>query len=173
MFCHFFFPCSDCFGFGKTVFVQVSGTGCQFVVEAVDIIVQHTFHRIVGSDFRHRVLDILYPFRRVSLAVSCIISRDDLCFQCMVDSSGIQLVLILLVFVSTFVGQCPTCTRFVTFVPPSVQYGEVQDTVHLSFFTRRTGCFQRTGRSVQPNIDTCDQVTGQTHIVVFQEDDLS
>ena len=153
--------------------MQVSGTGCQLVVEAVDIVVQHTFHRIVGSDFGHRILDVLDPFGRVALAVSCIVSRDNLCFQYVVDSSGIQLILILLVFVSTLVGQCPTCTLFVTFIPPSVQYGEVQDTVHLCFFAGCTGCLQRTGRSVQPNIDTCDQVTSQTHIVVFQEDDLS
>ena len=78
-----------------------------------------------------------------------------------------------LVLISTFFGQCPTCTFAVTFKPPSVEYREVQYTIHQRFLTRCTGCFERTGRSIQPDINSGHQTTGQLHIVVFKEDDLT
>ena len=50
---------------------------------------------------------------------------------------------------------------------------ELDNTVHQSLFTGCTGCFQRTSRSIQPNINTGNQTTRQLHIVVFEEDDLT
>ena len=83
---------------------NMSGTSSQFVIETILIIVQHTFHRIIRSDLGDRVLDILDPVRRVTLAVLSVVSRDDLSFQAMVDRSRIQLVLVLLVLISTLVA---------------------------------------------------------------------
>ena len=117
----------------------MSGTSSQFVIETILIIVQHTFHRIIRSDLGDRVLDILDPVRRVTLAVLSVVSRDNLSFQAMVDRSRIQLVLVLLVLISTLVGQCPTCAFYVTLIPPTVKNGEVQYTVHLGFLTGSTG----------------------------------
>ena len=120
-----------------------------------------------------RVLDSLHPAFRISLLVTCIVKRQDFSFQQAVDCSSIQLILVFLILVSTFFSQCPSGSFTVTFQPPSVKYRQVYNTVHQSFFTGSTGSFQRTSRSVHPDIYTRNQTTSQFHIVIFKENDLT
>src|SRR5699024_9864192 len=61
----------------------------------------------------------------------------------------------------------------IAFQPPTVEYGEVYNTVHQRFLTGSTGCFERTSRSIQPDIYTGYQTASQLHIIVFQEDNLT
>ena len=167
------FPCGDLLSHLIVVRTDVSRTSSQLVVETIVVVVEHTLHRVVRSDLGDRVLDILDPVRRVTLAVLSVVSRDDLSLQHVIDRSRVELILILLVLVSTLVGQCPTGALNVTLIPPTIEDREVQYTVHLSLLTRCTGSLQRTCRCVQPNINTRDQAASQTHIVVLEEDDLT
>ena len=124
-------------------------------------------------NLRDRILDGSNPAFRISLLVACIVQRQDFLFEDAVNGSGIQLVLVFLVLVSTFFRQRPTCTFTVAFQPPSVEYGEVYNTVHQRLLTGSTGCFERTCRSVQPDIHTRYEAACQLHIVVFEEDNLT
>ena len=148
-------------------------TFSQFVVEFLEVIVHHTLGREARSDLRYGVLDILYPLRAITLTVTSVIQRNNLRLQHLIDGSSIQLVLVRLVLIRTMFGQGPTCTFYVTFVPPTVLHREVQHTVHLRFLAGCTGSLKRTGRRIQPDIHTTHQTFSQTHIVVLQEDNLT
>ncbi len=61
----------------------------------------------------------------------------------------------------------------VAFVPPAVEYREVEHAVHFSLFARCARCFQRTGRGVQPDVYAGNKALGHNHIVVLEEYYLS
>ena len=86
------------------------------------------------SDEVHRVLHRLYPTIGVGLAVALEVERYDLLLKKVVDRRSVELVLKRLVSEGTLVGERPTSTLAVAFVPPSVEDGEVEDTVHLGLF---------------------------------------
>ena len=142
-------------------------------VEAVEVIVHHTTHRIVRCDEVHRVLHRLYPAIRIGLPFTIEVEWYDLLLQKVVDRRSVELVLQRLVAVGTLVGECPTCALAVAFVPPAVEDREIEYTIHLCLLTRRTRSFERSCRSVHPDIDPCDELARQTHIVVLEEDDLT
>ena len=145
----------------------------EFVVELLEIVVDHALHGETRGDLRHGVLDILDPLGAVALAVLRVVKRDDLVLEHLVDRSGIELILVRLVLVGAFLGQSPSCAFYVTLVPPSVFDREVEHAVHLCFLAGRTGCLQRAGRRVEPDIHTGDEAFRETHIVVLEEDDLT
>ena len=90
-----------------------------------------------------------------------------------VDVGRIEFVLLSLILVGTLVGESPTCAGAITFVPPSVEHGEVDDTVHQGLFTRGSGGFERTGGRVHPDIDAADETACKLHVVVVEENDLT
>src|SRR3712207_5869820 len=79
----------------------------------------------------------------------------------------------LLILISTLIGQGPTGSLAIAFQPPAVQYGEVYHTVHQRFFTGCPRCFQRTCGCVQPYIYSRNKAAGQLHVVVFEENNLA
>ena len=117
---NFFLPSSYFLSLGTTVGSQHLETFGLLDVELVVIVVQLTLHCIVGSNLCDGVLDSLHPTFRISLLVACIEQRQNFLLKNAVDSSGIELVLMFLVLVSTLFSQRPTCTFTVTFQPPSV-----------------------------------------------------
>ena len=170
---HILLPSGDLFG--NLVFVchQEVVTLREFVVELLEIVVDHALHGETRGDLRHGVLDILDPLGAVALAVLRVVERDDLALEHLVDGSGIKLILVRLVLVGAVLGQRPACALYVTLVPPSVLDGEVEYAVHLRFLAGRTGSLERTGRRVQPDIHTGDEAFSKAHIVVLEEDDLT
>ena len=63
--------------------------------------------------------------------------------------------------------------KSIAFVPPSIENREVQYTVHLGFFAGCTGSLERTGRRVQPDVDTGNKTFCNNHIVILEEDNLA
>ena len=105
----------------------------EFVVELLEIVVDHALYGETRGDLRHGVLDILNPLGAVALAVLRVVERDDLVLEHLVDGGGIELILVRLVLVGAVLGQRPACALYVTLVPPSVLDGEVEHAVHLRF----------------------------------------
>ena len=130
---NFFLPCCEFLGFGIVVGSQCLEAFCFLGVELAIVIVQLTLHCVVRRNLRDGVLDGSDPAFGISLLVACIVQRQDFIFQNTIDSSSIQLVLMLLVLISTFFCQRPSCTFTVAFQPPSVEYREVHNTIHQSF----------------------------------------
>ena len=128
-----FLPCGNFFCFSIVVSYQFFETFSFFGIEFRIVIIQLTLHSIMRSYLSNRVLDSLHPTFRIALTVTCIVQRQDFIFQNTIDSSSIQLVLMLLVLISTFFCQRPSCTFTVAFQPPSVEYREVHNTIHQSF----------------------------------------
>ena len=155
------------------VSVQTSRTLCQLRVEAVEVIVHHAAHRVVRSDEVHRVLHRLYPAIGVGLAVTLEVERYDFLLEEVVDGRRVELVLQGLIGEGALVGECPTSTLAVAFVPPSIEDGEVEDAVHLGLFARSTRGFEGARRCVHPDVYAGDEFAGQAHVVVLQEDDLT
>ena len=152
--CYVLFPCSDLLGYLIVIGHKEGMTFRQFVIELIEIVIDHTLHRETRCDLGDGLLDILYPLRTVTLGVLRIVQRNDLLLKHGVDSSGIELILVRLVLIGAMLGECPACTFYIAFIPPSVFDGEVKYTVHLRFLTGRTGSLQRTGRSIEPDIHT-------------------
>ena len=170
---HILFPSSNLFGFLEVIGLEQRVTFSEFIVELIEVIVHHTLGREARSNLRHGVLDILYPLRAVTFTIARIVQRNNLGLEHLVDGCSIELVLVSLVLVCTMFGQSPTCTFYITFVPPTILDGEVKHAVHLGFLTRCTGSLERTGRRIEPDIHTTNQTFSQTHIVVLEEDNLT
>ena len=173
LFNYLFLPSGNFFGLGVVVGSQQMETLGFLVVELLEVVVELTLHRIVRSNLGDRILDRLDPAFGIALLVACIVERQDLGLKDAIDSSSIQLILMFLILISTFLSQSPTGTFTVTFEPPAVEYGEVDNTVHQSFFTRRTGSFERTGRRIQPDIYTGNKTARELHVVILEEDNLA
>ena len=170
---HLFLPCSDFLGLGIIVGSQQVETLGFLVVELGEIVVELTLHRIVGSNLSNGVLDGLDPTLGIPLLVAGIEERQDFSLQNAVDSSCIELILMFLILISTLFGQRPAGTFAIAFKPPAVEYGEVDYTVHQSLLAGCSGSFERTGRCVQPDVDTRYQATGQLHVIVLKENNLT
>ena len=127
----------------------------------------------MGSDEVHRVLHRLHPAIGVGLAVTLEVQRYDFLLEEVVDGRRIELVLQRLVSEGALVGECPTSTLAVAFVPPSIKDGEIEDAVHLGLFARSARGFEGARRRVHPDIYAGDELAGQTHVVVLQEDNLA
>ena len=120
-------------------------------------------------------LDILYPFRTVAFRVLGEIEGYDFVLKHRVDGGCIEFILLALVGESAFVGESPSglLVETVAFIPPAVEYREVEHAVHLGFLARSAGCLQRTGRGVEPDVDTGNKTLGHNHVVVLKEYDLA
>ena len=75
--------------------------------------------------------------------------------------------------VGALVGERPSCTGTITFIPPSVEHGEVDHTVHECLFARCAGGFEGAGGGVHPDVDTAHEAARQLHVVVVEEDDFT
>ena len=126
LFNYLFLPSGNFFGLGVVVGSQQMETLGFLVVELLEVVVELTLHRIVRSNLGDRILDRLDPAFGIALLVACIVERQDFGLEDAIDSSSIQLILMFLILVSTFLSQSPTGTFTVTFEPPAVEYGEVQ-----------------------------------------------
>ena len=123
---------------------------------------------------RDRVLHGLHPTFAVALrCAAAVVERNDFVFEQAVDGSSIEFVLLTLVLVSAHIGECPTCTFAVAFVPPTVEYREVDNTIHECLLARSTRGFERTCGGVHPDVHTAHETTSQLHVVVVEEDDLT
>ena len=171
--CNGFLPLSNLLGQTVVIGRNLCKAGCLLIIELAVIVIQLTLHRIVRSDGCDRVLDDLNPIGAEALLVLLIIERHDLMLEQRIDCSCVKLILIALVLVGTLLRECPTGTLTIAFNPPTVKHGEVDHTVHLSLLTGCTRCFERTGRRVHPDVHTRNQATGQLHIVVLEEDNLT
>ena len=127
----------------------------------------------MGSNLSDAVLHRLHPTLGIALSVATVVERNNLVLQEAVDGSSIELVLLILVLIGALVGQSPSCTGAVAFIPPAVEHGEIDNTVHQSLLARCSGSLKRTGRGVHPDIHTADQTASQLHIVVIEEDNLA
>ena len=126
------------------------------------------------SDLRDRVLHGLHPTFAVTLrGAAAVVERNDFVFEQAVDGSSIEFVLLTLVLVSAHIGECPTSTFAIAFIPPTIEYREVHNTIHQSLFTRSTRSFERTCWSVHPNVYTTHEAASQLHVVVVEEDNLT
>ena len=173
LFNYLFLPSGNFFGLSIVIGSQQMETLGFLVVELLEVVVELTLHRIVRSNLGDRILDRLDPAFGIALLVACIVERQDFGLEDAIDSSSIKLILMFLILVSTFLSQSPTGTFTVTFEPPAVEYGEVDNTVHQSFFAGRTGSFERTGRRIQPDIYTGNKTARELHVVILEEDNLA
>ena len=137
------------------------------------VVGEHT----IGSELRcylaNGILDKVAPLYGDTITVLVIVSRSYLVFYDIVYQLGIQFVLVLLVFVSTFLREHPAGILAIALYPPAVQYTEVHYPVHSSFFPTGTRGFQRACRSIHPYIHPLDKCTRQVHIVVGEEDNFA
>ena len=102
-----------------------------------------------------------------------VIQWQDVMLQQIIDGFGIQLVLVLFILISTFIGQCPSGILAVSFIPPTVQHGEIKHTVHQCLLARRTRSFCQPRRGIHPDIHTRDKMARQVHVVILQEYDFT
>ena len=143
------------------------------VVEARVVVVELALHRVEGGDLRDGILHGLHPSFAETLGVAAVIERDDLIFEQTVDVGCVEFVLLTLVLVGTLVGKCPTGAGTITFIPPTIEHGEVDHAVHEGLFARRSGGFEGTRGGVHPDIDAADETTCELHVVVVEENDLT
>ena len=73
--------------------MQASRALGELRVEALEVIVHHATHGVVGSDEVHRVLHRLYPTIGVGLAVALEVEGYDLLLEKVVDRRSVELVL--------------------------------------------------------------------------------
>ena len=125
------------------------------------------------SHLSNRVLHCANPALAVALRIAGIIERKNFVLKQTVDSSCIQLVLLLLVLVSTLLGESPASTLAIALEPPTVEHGEVHNTVHQSLLTRSTTGLERTSWSVHPDVHTSHKAASQLHVIVLKEDNLA
>ena len=96
---HVLFPSGEAFSQFVVIRHEESVSFRQFVIELIEVVVDHTFHSEARCDLGDRVLDILYPLGAVAFGVLSVIERDDLVLEHLVDGSGIELILVRLVLV--------------------------------------------------------------------------
>ena len=166
-------PCCDLLGELVVVGSKLAST-CSFLgVEAIVVVVELTTHGEVRSDLVETVLDGLYPVGRIALAVLGEVQRNNLGLEHGVDGLSIELILERLVLERTLVGKSPTCALLVTLVPPAVEDGEVQGTIHDGLLARSTGSLQWTSWGVHPDVATRNETLGNIHVVVLDKDYLA
>ena len=117
-------------------------------------------------DVEHRALDIVYPAIRAASGHVGIVSGYDLLLYEVVDRHRIELILQMLIDVGRLCRECPAGTLLVPFVPPAVQHGEIEDSVHLCLFARSTRGLHEARRVVEPYIDAWDKRLGKRYVVV-------
>ena len=124
-FCHYRFPFRYFTCFSEIISNNHISTFIHRIVEFRDIVINHPLHSEARSNFCDGLFDILYPFRGITFSILSEIERNNLVFKHRIDSSGIELILISLVFVSTFFRKSPTGAFHVTFKPPTIENREV------------------------------------------------
>ena len=145
----------------------------QFVIELAVVVVKLPLHCIVRRNLCDAVLDNANPSFAVALGVPVVIKRHNLVFEQTIDGSSIQLVLIFLIGICALVGQRPTCTLAIAFIPPAVHDRKIHNAVHQCFLARRTACLERSCRRVHPDVHATHQTASQLHVVILEEDNLA
>ena len=78
----------------------------------------------------------------------------------------------LLVLVSTLLGQCPAGTLTISFEPPAVLHAEVNDAIHLGLLSAGAAGLKGTCRGIHPDIDTAHETAGKQEVIVLHENNL-
>src|SRR5262249_45760568 len=88
---------------------------------------------------------------------------------------GARLDLVLVVLVGELLpgADSPAIIAPVALVPPAVEYAEVEPAVDADFHATGPARLQRPAGGVQPNVYSLDQVPGQVHVVVLEENDAA
>ncbi len=168
-----FLPESNLLSFLVVVGEENLSTLCKRSVELRIVIIELTLHRIMRSHLSNRILHGANPTLAVTLSVTSIVKRKNFVLEQTIDSSSIELVLLFLVLISALLCESPSSTFTITFEPPTIEHGEVDNTVHQSLLTRCTTCLEWTSWSVHPNIHTSHKAASQLHVVVLKEDNLT
>ena len=168
-----FLPCSKLASFGAVGGAEVVETACQRVIETGVVIVELTLHGVVRSYLGNAVLHHLYPALAEALRATSVVKGKDFILEHAVDGGGIKLVLIVLIGVGATLGQSPTSSLTIAFIPPAVLDGEVNNSIHQRLFAAGARGLLRTGGRVKPNIHAADKTTSEVHVVVLKEDNLS
>ncbi len=145
----------------------------ELVVETVLIILYHAFGGEVGCHLGYGVLDITDPLRRDAVFVLVVICGGYLLLYYGVYAFGVELVLTALILERALHGQHPSGIFLIAFDPPAVEHAEVEHAVHHGLLSGGTGSLQRTRGGIHPHVDTLHHATGNLHIVILQEDDLT
>ena len=64
-----------------------------------------------------------------------------------------------------------TAVRRITFAPPAVENGGIQDPVHGGFHAGGAAGFDAAAGGIEPDIDALHEVAGNAHVVVFEEEE--
>ena len=92
----------------------------------------------------------------------------------LVESFGFDLVLIFWILVRLAFSDGPAdASRLVLtapdFVPPAIRYAQVQRTVSSRLHPTGSASLVRAKRCVQPDVDTLNQISGYSHVIVFEK----
>ncbi|OPZ29522.1 MAG: hypothetical protein BWZ01_00531 [Deltaproteobacteria bacterium ADurb.BinA179] len=140
-------------------------------IAPVGVFLHHAVGVELGAQGPHGPLHHGYPSSGQAVHSPIVEQRDYLPLQKIVDGLALHVVLILEIVVHFPVADGPAEVGMIPFHPPAVLYTEIERTVGGCFHARGAAGFQRPPRVVQPDVRTLDQVSGDVHVVVFEEDD--
>src|SRR5262249_55628080 len=90
----------------------------------------------------------------------------DLVFQEVVNRLAFHRVLVVFIRIVLAAAYGPAALVRVGFVPPAIEDAEVEDSVGSGFHSARAARLQGPPRRVEPEIDSLNQVPGDTNVVI-------
>ena len=112
------------------------------------------------------------PHDRQAVVVARVELGNHLALQQRVERIGVGGVASGGVAMLAAVADRPAHVGLVRFVPPAVQLRQVEATVDQNLHAARATRLPRAQRRVDPHVDAADELLGQQHVVVAQEEDL-
>ncbi len=165
-------PCGEFLGAGGMLAHKLHAEFVGGVIELLEIFLHLAAGVEVGADRTDRFLHAGDPLARQAVSAPFVEFRNDLFFDEIEKGLGIEVVLEFLVGMFLFIADGPSglVVVFVTFDPPTVEDGEVDGAIDGALHAGGAGGFHGAARGVEPDIDAGDEVAGDVHVVIFDED---
>ena len=113
------------------------------------------------------------PFAWQPFGIVLVVEWRDLVFEYGVKRFTVFVILGVMVVRVLAITNGPTGVRILDFAPPTIRNRKVDATVDRDFHAGSAAGFVWAARVVKPDIHALDQHAGDTHVVVFDKDDVT
>ena len=110
------------------------------------------------------------PGDRVAPAGTIVEKGRDVVLQQFVEGGRLDLVSVFVVVIFLAPADGESAVRRITFAPPAIENGGIEDAVHGRLHAGGAAGFDAAAGGIKPDIDALHQIAGDAHVVVFEEE---
>src|SRR5688500_2899176 len=137
------------------------------------IFFEHPAGAELGNNGTKRFLRHLNPSVWNAGLITIVKQGNNLLLKHAVHGLGIWIVVVSYFKILRRITDSPPIVAVVAFIPPAVEYADIDHSIHSGFLAAGATCFQWSARVVEPYIDALRKEMRRVQFIVLDESDVT